>query len=202
MHSLQFPPGKRVYSSTRKMLAFGPFHRLQRHISASRRVTVRRAAQQDDLKCRKLKGRHGLLQEDRTAACQLARGPFSKGFSTEAYHARRGTKLSAKQFQKRGFPSPIGTQHGNDFTRFNGKVDSRYQEISAGTIGQALRFQHQVQSALWRCRSSMKRKNGPPQAAVITPIGSSAGAKTVRAIVSAAVRRIAPSRADPGNSHR
>ena len=42
-------------------------------------------------------------------------------------------------------------------------------------------------------------KNGTPTNAVITPIGSSAGLRAVRAAVSASTRNVAPSNAAPGN---
>src|SRR5690606_13437021 len=51
-------------------------------------------------------------------------------------------------------------------------------------------------------RSRSQRKNGAPMAAVRMPMGSSAGATTVRANVSAQTSRAAPSRAEAGSSIR
>ena len=49
---------------------------------------------------------------------------------------------------------------------------------------------------------STKRKNGAPAAAVITPIGTSAGACTVRAATSARTRNAAPPIIDTGSTTR
>ena len=45
-------------------------------------------------------------------------------------------------------------------------------------------------------------KKGPPKAAVMTPTGSSMGARSVRARVSEAIRKEAPSSAEAGRSRR
>ena len=49
---------------------------------------------------------------------------------------------------------------------------------------------------------SSHRKNGPPMSAVMTPTGSSTGARIVRATTSQPTRNAAPKSADAGSTTR
>jgi hypothetical protein len=50
--------------------------------------------------------------------------------------------------------------------------------------------------------NNIRRKRGPPNKAVSAPTGSSAGAKQVRANVSAKAKKAPPSKAEEGKSQR
>lgn len=135
MNTLQLAAGKRVDGAQSKLITFSPSHGVQSHFNAPRRVPVRRTTQENDLQGRELKWRHRLLRQHRPVPRQVANCPFLDRFAIKTDAARRGTQLTAKQLQESGFSGAIRSQHRDNFSRAERKVDVGNQGIYANLAG-------------------------------------------------------------------
>src|SRR5256884_3787420 len=102
--------------------------------------------------------------------------------------------------QQRGLAAAVGPEQGMKFARANIERDAhervpRGARIAAGEIADG-------DDQLTVHRRSRKANNGTPSSAVTMPTGSSRGATTVRASVSAAARRTPPARNAVGDRVR
>src|SRR5881296_1728543 len=103
--------------------------------------------------------------------------------------------------QDAGFARAVGPDEGHPLPRCD-------REVEFGDHGHALVRDREpgqtylAHNAAARVERSTAMKKGAPRNAVMTPIGSSAGATTVRAAVSARTRKAAPKRSESGMTTR
>ena len=145
----------------------------------------------------------GMLRQDRPV---LREGMRGKGFDGAAFQrdaAVGGAQFARQEPQQRRFAGAVGSDQGDDFAGFDRERDA-VEDIAAVDpyhgLGGFDQRAHKV--ATDRCRSNKARKNGAPIAAVMMPIGTSAGAASTRAAVSAQSSRAPPSSIDAGSSRR
>ncbi len=102
--------------------------------------------------------------------------------------------------QKRSLTRTVGTDQANPFTVLDHEVDGLENAVSTEREPHSRQLDGAHVDLRFRRRTS--RKNGAPTKAVTTPIGSSAGATTVRAATSAPTRKAPPIMQDSGRTRR
>src|SRR3990172_198169 len=110
----------------------------------------------------------------------------------------RETDDPGHRLEEAAFAGPIRAHQGQPFTFADRERDTGDGLVPVESDSQIRDRDHND----LRLVRSTATKNGAPHRAVITPIGSSAGASTVRAARSAAIRNAAPSKAASGNTAR
>src|SRR5690625_4176029 len=122
------------------------------------------------------------------------------------HHPPPGWSYDSGEYPDQGRLSrPVGTQQSYDLARAQVDINTLQQLLLTRIQGDARRPQFTGTSVAAHARPSRlsnHRKNGPPMRAVTTPIGTSAGAMTVRAARSATTVRVAPAQAASGRSDR
>src|SRR5439155_8935179 len=105
-----------------------------------------------------------------------------------------------RRAQQRGFSATVGPEEGVKVTHPDLERDA--EQSVAGSARVAAREVADSDDQLTVHRRSRKANSGTPSSAVTMPTGSSRGATTVRASVSAAAKRIPPATNAVGNSVR
>jgi len=145
-----------------------------------------------------------LLRNDREPLSDLAaREPVERDARQPDLPMVR-EKRAREHTQERGLARAVRPDHDQ-------KAPARELEIHAiEHCGRAERVSHSAgdeqrlvhDGILASSRRSSTRKSGPPTSAVSAPTGSSTGASTIRASVSATTRNAAPASAEAGTSMR
>lgn len=125
----------------------------------------------------------------------------------EADAAAAAFQIAGQQPQQCRFAGAVRSDNGDGLAAMNPCTDAieqrRMPDLHADRIGFDQRWARGRHDAIsFRCRNRMNRKNGAPSAAVRIPIGTSAGAASTRAMVSASMRRMAPRQTEAGSSIR
>ncbi len=140
----------------------------------------------------------GVLQQHGAALRQRAAGIGGEGRAFEKESAGIGTALARKDGDERRLACPVGTDERGDVARHDPGARAVEQMLAARKDRDVARLDHSDLFLFMRSQ----RKKGLPMAAVTRPMGSSAGATTMRAKLSAARRSVAPARIEPGSTMR
>ena len=113
-----------------------------------------------------------------------------------------GRNQSSEGMHQGRLAGAVRPDHGNPIAGCHIEIDA-VDDVLAAEIDSEVAAPHcAVGHAETRLRRRTRRKNGAPIIAVTTPMGSSAGAMTVRAATSVRTRNAAPSMSDRGRSSR
>src|SRR6266446_6416028 len=191
--------------------AVGQVHRVARDQCALDGRSVRRGHTPEEREVRVAAQEHRLvhplrehvllaLRQDAHHACEVPPGPIGRRASEDLGTTGNGSDEPERRAQQRGFSAAVGTEQGVKLARAHLEGDAqqgvpRSARIAAGEVADG-------DDQLTVHRRSRKANRGTPRSAVTIPTGSSRGATTVRASVSAAARRIPPVRNAVGNSVR
>lgn len=121
-------------------------------------------------------------------ACQL--------HSPGIYH-----KLATQRREQGTFAGAVGAQHRDDLPCV--QIECQVAQYLSPTATATQLFDTEHQKPPWRrTRISSDKKNGAPSSAVMIPRGSSAGARSNRAVTSDSSSNAAPSSIEAGSSQR
>src|SRR2546430_3849144 len=173
---------------------------------AARRVRV--TAHQHELFDRERKGPRRLLRHHRHLARQRPGREIAHGPSVEPDLAALRAQHAREQPQHRRLARAVGADDAEDLAALDGERQPRKRERPlAPTLGPRVGEGDVAELNEWRHSGRLRvrrihTKKGAPQKAVITPTESSAGATTLRAILSAASRNAPPASAAVGTRKR
>ncbi len=171
---------------------------------AARERQVRVAALEHEFPGAEGKSRGFLRSEVAQKAGGAARTEVSERVTGQENFTARRRMESGEGAQKRRFPGPVDSENGPDLARRKtpgGEDGERALALGDAEIADREKGRaHGVQAV---SRSERRRrKRGTPRRAVTTPIGSSRGARTLWARVSAERRRLPPRRVESGSTRR
>src|SRR5947208_226699 len=137
------------------------------------------------------------LRHDAHHPRQIPAGPVARRASEDLGTPLERWHEAERRAQQRGFPAAVRPEQGMKFAcphlqRDGAERVARGTRIAAGEVADG-------DDQLTVHRRSRKANSGTPSSALTMPTGSSRGATTVRATVSAAARKIPPVRNAVGN---
>ena len=106
---------------------------------------------------------------------------------------------ATEDMQQRGFSATVGTNNYRTLSTGNSAINIMKYGALGDTVMNVASRDH---PSLRLCFSRIDTNTGPPKRALKIPMGTSAGAATVRETVSAANNKMAPASAQAGNSQR
>src|SRR5690606_21160749 len=159
------------------------------------------AAKEDDLVDAKRERQDRALRQDRADPGELAAIPALEGATADAKLAGADGEVAGEGAKERGLASAVGADDGDELSGLDAHIDPANDVATAGRDEEIARLDHAM-SPFFCPRRRSQRKKGAPSAAVRTPMGSSAGATTVRLTTSAETMTIAPSSAAAGSRRR
>ncbi|SNT76196.1 hypothetical protein SAMN05444959_11661 [Paracoccus seriniphilus] len=109
--------------------------------------------------------------------------------------------ISGQAAQQSGLARPVRADNDGEAPRRGGQPDLM-QDLSASKPEVDILGYKLHSSSVLRFDNSTHMKNGPPIIAVTMPMGNSAGATTLRLIMSAPIRTVAPNSAAFTSSQR
>ncbi len=163
-------------------------------------AAVRRAPEQDIVRDLHVSGQHGVLWNEGDGAGEPALGVARRRLPVEVDDAtvRDEAGDGAKQ---RCLPGSVGPDQPDPRAGVDSLGRVRDREHRPVPDREVVQLDHQTLRCA-RFDRRTKRKNGAPMKAVTTPIGTSAGAWTVRATTSASMRNAAPPIIETGSTTR
>src|SRR5215472_9131338 len=135
-----------------------------------------------------------VLQQQGDAAREIGAGEVAQRDAVERHRARLRRAQPGERVDEAGLPRAVAPEQGPALPRLEREVERAHQLGAACGEGQLRGGEHQ------RSLARSRRSTGTPIIAVSTPTGSSAGAATVRASVSASASRLPPRQAASGMS--
>src|SRR6266508_3516192 len=156
---------------------------------------MRRATELDGLLDGERPMSRTVLLGQREPSRHLTRAQLPRSLPLEQHHTINRALEARKRAQQCGFARAVRTDQRQHLTGSCAEAHLLDHPLIAELAGQVARFN---QLAHCRPRPSSHRKHGPPTSAVMIPTGSSSGAATLRAALSASNNSSAPDSAATG----
>jgi hypothetical protein len=154
-----------------------------------------------DISNREVKPDRTCLFNHRQTARDFARPEAGNILPTELDASLIRPQTSGDEPKQRALSGSIRPDQSDGLTRLNAQADIAQYPVSY-LVGERDTLDVDAHYSLAPLALSRYKKNGAPKNAVITPTGSSAGAKAVRAIRSDHTRKHPPAIAEAGSSRR
>src|SRR5262249_10213505 len=158
---------------------------------------VRRPAEQDVFAHADVAGDQRHLGNERKRACELPAGQCGR-VVTEDRHRAFVADQAGDRAERRRLAGAVRTDQRDPLARFDRRREA--VDDAGPTERHGERIERERAQACLRLVRKTTAKKGAPKKAVTTPIGSSAGDITVRAITSANTRKPAPTITESGSS--
>jgi hypothetical protein len=158
---------------------------------------MRRPPEEDVLRDGQLGGSHRALRDERHQPRELAAAERADVATVDGRGALERQE-AAERAQDARLPRAVRPDEHHPLVRLDLEREAAHRFRAPEADGEVAQLDHRIVLA----ERSTTAKNGAPQNAVTTPIGSSAGDTIVRASTSASTRNPAPTTSDSGTTAR